>query len=214
MSSKSAVYEQASSLTPWDSVAPDAAAVAREEEAYVQAQRAASGEIEVDEAAHVATTDSRSGGGAFTIPLICLGIGLIALCLLIPAADDIRRLAYERDRLKADLEQLQKQVATNDAFLKRVADDPALAERLARRQMKMVPEGSAVLELSSSKPKHDMSPFLLVTVPPPTPMPPYSPVGGFIANLVRHPKSQLYLIGGSLLMIATGLILSRSSNAS
>src|SRR5688572_18667225 len=26
-------------------------------------------------------------GGAFTIPLICLGIGLIALCLLIPAAD-------------------------------------------------------------------------------------------------------------------------------
>ena len=47
----------------------------------------------------------KSSGGAFTIPLICLGVGVIAMCLLIPAADEVRRLAYERDRLKADLEQ-------------------------------------------------------------------------------------------------------------
>src|SRR5205823_8916109 len=90
---------------------------------------------------------AETGGGAFTIPLICLGIGLIAMCLLIPAADENRRLAYERDRLSADLEQLHKQVATNDAFLHRVGDDPALAERLARRQLRMVPEGTAVLDL-------------------------------------------------------------------
>ena len=153
-------------------------------------------------------------GGAFTIPLICLGIGVIAMCLLIPAADEIRRLAYERDRLKADLEQLQKQVATNDSFLKRVATDPVLAERLARRQMKMVPEGTTVLDLKSlpqSTSAQDMSPFLLVTVPPPAPMPEYHPIGGVLANACRHPKTQLYLIGGSLMAIASGLVLSRSS---
>ena len=150
-------------------------------------------------------------GAAFTIPLICLGIGLIAMCLLIPAADENRRLAYERERLQADLQQLEKQVTTNDAFLQRVANDPTLAERLARRQMKMVPEGSAVLNLKTTRSPGEMSPFLLVTVPPPAPMPPYQPLGGFIASACRHPKTQLYLIGGALLMIASGLVLSRSS---
>ena len=204
MDAAPAVNEDSSS-TPWDTVEPDAAEVACAEEAFVRAQ------LEAQEISEAHASIKPVGGGAFTIPLICLGIGLIALCLLIPAADDIGRLAYERERLKADLEQLQKQVATNDAFLKRVADDAGLAERLARRQMKMVPEGSAVLELSSSKPNHDMSPFLLVTVPPPPAMAPYRPVGGRIAHLVRQPKSQLYVIGSALLMIAAGLILSRSS---
>jgi hypothetical protein len=155
-----------------------------------------------------------ASGGAFTIPLISLGIGLIAMCLLIPASDENRRLAYERDRLTADLEQLHKQVATNDAFLKRVADDPSLAERLARRQLKMVPEGTAVLDLKTApQARTDMSPFLLVTVPPPAPVAPFKPVGGFLADLCRHPKTQLYLIGASLLMIAAGLVLSRSTSA-
>jgi hypothetical protein len=160
---------------------------------------------------------SQRSGGALTIPLICLGVGVIAMCLLIPAADEVRRLAYERDRLKADLEQLQKQVSTNDAFLDRVASDPVLAERLARRQMKMVPEGTAVLDLktahatAAARAQQDMSPFLLVTVPPPAPMPPYRPIGGALANACRHPKTQLYLIGGSLMAIASGLVLSRSS---
>ena len=133
------------------------------------------------------------------------------MCLLIPAADENRRLAYERGRLKADLEQLHQQVATNDAFLRRVGDDAGLAERLARRQLKMVPEGTAVMDLKSEPPHAEMSPFLLVTVPPPAPMPPYRAVGGFLAEACRHPKTQLYLIGASLLMIASGLVLSRST---
>lgn len=169
--------------------------------------------VEVPGAA--AAPPSPSSGGAFTIPLICIGIGLIAMCLLIPAADEVRRLAYERDRLRADLEQLQKQVTTNDSFLHRVASDPVLAERLARRQMKMVPEGTAVLDLKGASPSaagsgQDMSPFLLVTVPPPAPMPPYRPIGGVLADACRHPKTQLYLIGGALMAIASGLVLSRS----
>lgn len=150
-------------------------------------------------------------GGAVTIPLICLGVGLIALCLLIPAADENRRLAYEHVRLQQDLDQLRKQVETNDAFLQRISGDPTLAERLARRQMRMVPAGTAVLELKSQKHTSDMSPFLLVTVPPPAPMAPYRPVGGFIANAVRQPKSQLYLIGAGMLLIAIGVVIGRSS---
>jgi len=186
---------------PWDTIVPE-----------VEVSRGPYPTVECDDDAEPELRAPASGG-AFTIPLISLGIGLIAMCLLVPAADENRRLAYERDRLTADLEQLHKQVATNDAFLHRVADDASLAERLARRQLKMVPEGTTVMDLKTTQSRTDMSPFLLVTVPPPAPVAPYKPVGGFLADLCRHPKTQLYLIGASLLMIAAGLVLSRSNSA-
>src|SRR4051812_17754238 len=106
-------------------------------------------------------------GGLATIPLLCLGIGLIACCILIPAADENRRLVYERQRLQNDLDQITRQIETNDEFLKRIADDPGLAERLAQRQMKMVRQGTSVLELKGASNEKDMSPFELVTLPPP-----------------------------------------------
>ena len=208
MQTESPTLEEDDAPTPWETVTPEVF-VYRERPVDPIAEKAAA----TEEADAVPTAATRSGG-AFTIPLICLGVGVIAMCLLIPAADEVRQLAYERDRLKADIEQLQKQVNTNDAFLQRVASDPVLAERLARRQLKMVPEGTQVLDLKSAgaaTSTRDMSPFLLVTVPPPAPMPPYRPVGGVLANACRHPKTQLYLIGGSLMAIASGLVLSRSS---
>ena len=149
---------------------------------------------------------ARSSGG-WTIPPICAGIALIASCLLIPAADENHRLAYEGQGLKNDLEQLQKQVATNEEFLKRVSDDPVLSERLAQRQMKMVREGTSVLALKGQPLGGSASPFLLMTLPPPEPLPEYQSMGGGFARLCRQPRVQLYLIGGGLLMIAVGLVL-------
>src|SRR5262245_40818092 len=72
-------------------------------------------------------------GSAWTIPLLCLGMGIIAMALIVPAADENRRLVYEREKLSADLAQVQKQLAVNDEFLARLASDPGLAERLAQR---------------------------------------------------------------------------------
>ena len=42
-------------------------------------------------------------------------------------------------------------------------------------------------------------------------MPEYRPVGGVLSAACRHPKTQLYMIGAGMLMIASGLVLSRSS---
>jgi hypothetical protein len=148
-----------------------------------------------------------TGGGLFTIPLLCLGLGLIACCVLIPAADENRRLAYERESLRADLEQIHKQINVNDEFLKRVADDPTLSERLAQRQMKMVREGTSVLELTGRSNSREMSPFELVTLPPPPELPSYRPMGGKLSAICRNPHSQLYLTGGGLLLVAAGLVL-------
>src|SRR4051812_39307440 len=72
---------------------------------------------------------------AWTIPLICAGIAIIPCCLLIPAADKNRRLAYESQLQKTDLEQLKKQVQTNQDFLKHVGQDNRKSTRLNSIQM-------------------------------------------------------------------------------
>lgn len=147
------------------------------------------------------------GGGLLTIPLLCIGIAIIACVTLLPLADENHQLAWEREKLNADLAQLKEQVRVNGEFLNHVADDPTLAERLAQRQMKYIRQGSSVLPLRGTGMKEEMSPFHLVAVPPPKPLPPYQPVGGALATLVRAPRAQLYLVGGALLLIATGIVM-------
>ncbi|HSZ54394.1 MAG TPA: hypothetical protein VK797_01950 [Tepidisphaeraceae bacterium] len=149
-------------------------------------------------------------GGGWTLPLLCAGVALIACCALIPQSDANRRLAYERQTLQMDLQTVQKQIAVNEEFLRKVGQDPTLAERLAERQMKVIPQGSRVLELQHDSGGASMSPFQLVSVPPPAPLPPYKPVGGFLAGLCHDNHCRLYVIGVALGMIATGLILGGS----
>lgn len=145
-------------------------------------------------------------GGMFTIPMLCAGIAIIAACLLIPQADANRRLAYERTKLQADLEAVENQVAVNDQFLRKVADDPNLAERLAQRQMKIIRKGNHVLNLKN-EPGDEMSPFQLTAVPAAAELEPYEPRGGMLANLCYNPRSRLYLMGVGLLAMACGLVL-------
>lgn len=157
------------------------------------------------QAAEVASAPSR--GGMFTIPLLCAGIAVIAACLLIPQADANRRLAYERQKLQADLEAVNHQVETNDEFLNKIAADPNLAERLAQRQMKIIRKGNEVLKLGKDPAGAEMSPFQLTAVAPPPELPPYQSRGGPLAKLCYDPKSRLYLIGSGLMAVAAGLVL-------
>jgi hypothetical protein len=150
--------------------------------------------IERDPPPRVISTKPVPNGGAWTIPLVCLGIGIIAMSLIIPAAGENRRLVWEREKLAADLSHVEKQIAINDEFLARLASDPGLAERLAQRQMKMVREGTSVLELPGRSVGRgpDISPFELVTLPPPAAMAEYKPI---------------YLLGAGLLSLIVGVIL-------
>jgi hypothetical protein len=196
--------------TPWDEIAQPAAQPAPAPPPSA-APEPAIASLEPPESSDLQFARSRSKSGAWTIPMLCAGIAMLACVLLIPAADENRKLTWERERLKADLEQIQRQVHVNDLFLTKLMSDPSLSERLARRQMKMVREGTSVLETKTSVGKEELSPFLLVTLPPPAEMPEYQPVGGFLAQVCRDPKSQLYITGAGLLMIAFGLVMGSSS---
>jgi hypothetical protein len=144
--------------------------------------------------------------GGWTVALVCAGVALIAICLLLPLAEENHQLAYQKEKLKADLEQIKKQVETNGQFLSKVTDDPTLAERLAERQMKFVREGTTVLDMPDDNTTAS-SPFLLVTLPPPNPMPPYKPLGGVLSVVGRSPQLRLYVLGIGLLLLAAGTVL-------
>jgi hypothetical protein len=153
-------------------------------------------------------------GGGWTFPVLCAGIGIIACCLLIPICDANRRAAYEKLRLWRDLESLQRQVAVNDQFLHKVADDPTLAERLAQRQLHKIRAGTHFLPLKDdATPGQEdagfgsMSAFGIVAVPPPPPLAPYQPVSGPIARLCYNPHSRLYLMGAGMMLLAAGLVM-------
>lgn len=148
----------------------------------------------------------------WTLPLLCLGLGIIACCVIVPATDANRKMVLERDKLNRDLAAVDKQLAVNDAFLKRVSDDPELAERLAQRQMKFIREGTQVLKLQQPQPGSDqMSPFLLTAMPGAAPMAKIPPRPGILGRLSGNTKMQLYAIGVGLLLLAISLVLGSSS---
>lgn len=177
-------------------------------EAIAQTQVAAEPQLQtevVSAPAPVAT------GGGWTIPIMCLGIGLIACCLAIPQLDFNRRLRYEQQNLQVNLQSVEKQVAVNDEFLKNVMDDPTLAERLAGRQLKKMRKGQKVVPVKDISDDGDMSPFALVAVAPPLAPPPYSPIKGTIANICNNAHARLYLLGAAMTMVAVGLVMGASS---
>jgi hypothetical protein len=64
-----------------------------------------------DEEAYPPRAAAETGG--WTFAALCMGLGIIAACLVIPQADANRRLVYEREKLRLDLAQVQKQIAVN-----------------------------------------------------------------------------------------------------
>jgi len=154
--------------------------------------------------------DEEPEKGGWLVSFLCAGVGIIAICLLLPLAEENHQLAWQREKLKTDLAQLQQQVQVNDEFLKKISNDPTLAERLAQRQMKFIRQGTTILDLPGGA-KEEMSPFQLVTLPPPNPIPPYQPLGGALSAVIRNSHLRLYLTGAGLLLLAAGLVLGGES---
>jgi hypothetical protein len=164
--------------------------------------------------------------GAWTLFLLIAGLLVIAACALVPQADANRRMVYEREKLQMDLRQIQQQVAMNRQFLAKMESDPQLEERLAMRQMRVVRQGERVLDIktddsdsagpggaaAAAGDASEMSPFAIVRVPPPAPLPEYEPWGGAISALFLDSRTQLYLLGGALFMVAAGLVLGDKSD--
>ncbi|HEY1923501.1 MAG TPA: hypothetical protein VGG44_12185 [Tepidisphaeraceae bacterium] len=154
-------------------------------------------------------------GGGWTVAILCVGMSLIAACAIIPQADANHRLVYEREMLRQDLSQIHSQISVNHEFLSKLESDPQLTERLAQREMRVVPEGQTALDLrlagnsgqTASAAAARMSPFSILKVPAPAPLEPYKPVGGEFSQLCRDPHSHGFVLGAGMIMVAAGLVL-------
>jgi hypothetical protein len=155
-----------------------------------------------------------SGQGALTICLLCLGLAMVAMCVIIPQADANRRLAYERDKLLADLRQIDQQASVNEEFLKNIEINPQLAQRLAQRQMKFIRQGESLLPIKTNAASDtalvaaEHSPYALMRVSPPPAQPPYQPAGGIVAVWLLDSHIRLYCLAGGMFLVAMGLVLS------
>lgn len=145
--------------------------------------------------------------GGWTIPVLCAGICILACAMILPQVEHNRRIVYQREKLKSDLARIDRQLEVNDEFLRRLSSDPNLAERLAQRQMKMVREGTNVLELKDTGQRDQMSPFTLVTLPPAPPMPEHQPLGGVLGQIFLQSRAKLYAMGVGFFLIAAGLVM-------
>jgi hypothetical protein len=147
-----------------------------------------------------------------SLPMLCAGLCLIAVCVLVPQAEANRRMAVDRDQLRQDLAHADAQLDVNARFLTAAATDPEVAERLAQRQMRQIRQGSEALhldgELAGAPAVVTVTDMLRVPTPPPVPA--YRPPQGLVADLTACGRHQLYGLGTGLFLVAAALVLATS----
>jgi hypothetical protein len=114
--------------------------------------------------------------------------------LLVPAADRNRRAAHELAEIRSEVAHFRQQSAVNRDFITRAGSDPVLAERLALRQLRMTRPDARVVQMPKLSNRagdaYAMSPFAMMSVDAPAPVPAYEPVAGFMTKLFLHPQRQ------------------------
>ena len=139
--------------------------------------------------------------------MLCLGLGLIAICVLVPAAEANKRLTADRDKLNRDLSYVESQLSANQEFLNSAGSDPEIAERLAQRQFRQIRHGTSVLELKGLERKTASSPFAMISVPPPPAVNEYHPLQGYLGDICGSTHRQLYAVGLGMFLVAMSLVL-------
>lgn len=134
----------------------------------------------------------------------------MATVLVVAQVEENRQIAWQKNKLQMDLDYFKQQAKVNQEFLSRIETDVNLAERLAQRQMKLVREGSAVLELKGAPAETDSSPFHFTRIAPPPEVKPYESAPGVLPHLLATPRARGLALGGGALLVAIGLIMGAS----
>lgn len=145
-------------------------------------------------------------GAWWTIPLTFVGIAIVACAVIIPAAEETRRDAYELAKIEQSVEHFQQQSAVNADFLDRVNTDATLAERLAMRQLHQTRPGVKLAPLAGEKGAFGASPFAITQLDPPQPLPPFRPSRGPLAEWFLGDKRPQQMAALGLLIAGIGVM--------
>ncbi len=161
----------------------------------------------------IIANESGNLSAVWTIPVLCLALGLIAVCVIVPQAEANKKLAVDREQLTRDLAYVEQQVSVNQAFIDCFNTDPDLTERLAQREMKRVRAGTEIISFTPQKPRRVQNPTDMLRVPRPDPVPPYVPPAGMLGTICTDDRKQLYAVALGLFVVAATLIVGSGPKA-
>jgi len=148
-----------------------------------------------------------SSSGLWALPLLALGLCLVACAVLIPAAEENRLVEAERRRLVAEVESLRKKAEMNEQFLTRLHHDQRLVERLRRRLRPPGPdENVAILASHGGASRWALSPLAMLEPAPVEAEPPPAIVTGVLADWCRDDRQRLIVLGVGLMAVLVALL--------
>lgn len=155
--------------------------------------------------------------GVWPLLAVVVGLGLVGVCLLFPQWEENRRLEVERARLEGEYAKVKARIDANAAFLRQARDSGpvgrALRERLAERQLRLLPAGTEAMPLPGL-PEDPRSPFHLIAASIGTwdegeGAAVYVPVWGGRLSFLDHERARLLILAGALMLVGTGLVCDR-----
>ncbi len=129
------------------------------------------------------------------MPLLALGLCLVACGVLIPASEANRLIEAQRLELAAQVQALHSRADLNDEFLSRLHRDEQLANRLSRRQTTPEPDGDVAVLASSTMANGSLSPFAMLRPEPVEAAPAPEADGSRLAEWCRDARGRLAVIG-------------------
>ncbi len=144
----------------------------------------------------------------WALPLLALGLSLVACAVLIPASEENRLAEADRRRLEAQVASLERRVEVNNEFFHRLEKDAAIARRLQQRTLPPMPDGE-VAQLASAdvgKTSWAMSPLAMLEVEPVEAVMAPPQMKGLLPEWCRDGRHRLAVAGTGLFACLIALL--------
>jgi hypothetical protein len=156
-----------------------------------------------------ADDDAQSGeckAAWWTLPLLALGLGIVACAILIPAAEENRLAEAERRRLTAEVEALAQRASLNEDFLARIHRDKHIAKRLARQAAPPKPDSRLVVLAAGLDASTISNPLAMLEPQPVELLPPPPPADGLLPRWCLDSRGRLGVAGAGLFACLVALL--------
>ena len=134
------------------------------------------------------------------------GLALVASGVMIPAARNLERAFWRRDRvLLTEMHRLHR-LTRHEAYLEAVREgDEAVVYQLATTQLSLVRDGTEVVDLAHNGPTSSTSVFASLE-PSAIELPAFREIDSALAKMVNGERSRLWVLAGGAMLVLIGLL--------
>jgi len=137
---------------------------------------------------------------------LAAGLAVLVASVLVPAAEDLRRAQWQRDRALAVEAHRQSRLARYEEYLAALeTQDPALVESLAESQLRQIPQDRNAVPGAPSRGTPNLSVFPGLE-PPELHLAEYHPTRSLLASWTTDPGKRVWLLVGGGICVLLGLL--------